>query len=104
MPRVPGADAIDEHADLDAAFGRAAERGSEESARGVIVEDIGSHADAAGGGVDRGEHLRVGVVATDERLDRIAFNERPACHLADERGQRPQRSVVGADGGIELLS
>ena len=103
-PCVPRADTVDEHADGDAAVRSAGERSGEEFSRRIVVEDIGGHADAAGRRVNRGEHAGISLVAADERLDGIAFNERPACHLADERGQRPQGSVVGADGSIEPLS
>ncbi len=103
-PRVPRADAIDEHADLDAAVGSAGECRGEELSRGVVVEDIGGHADAAGGGIDRGEHPRIGLIAADQRFDLVAVDEWPARHLADERGQRPQGGVVGADRSIEPLA
>ena len=102
-PRVPRADAVDEHADGDASLRGAGERGGEAFSRWVIVEDVGRHPDATGRGVDRGEHPRIGLVATDKWLDGIAFDERPAGHLADEPGQRPQGRVGRADGVVEPL-
>ena len=71
---VGGADAVDEHADLDAPGGRPAKRRGEDPAGRVVVEDIGGDRHASGGPVDRLEHQGVGLVSAVEGLDRVAVH------------------------------
>ena len=84
---VGRADAVDEHADLHAPSDRPAQRLREDLPGRVVVEDIGSERDAADGGIDGLEHLRVGLVATVERDDRVAVDERPGRDVAYERDE-----------------
>ena len=65
---------------------------------GIVVEDIGGHPDAAFGLLDGGQHRRVGLVASLERFDRVAVEQRAGGHPAHECGEGPQGSMVGADG------
>ena len=102
-PGVSGADAVDEHADSNATADGAGQRGNEQLSGRVVVEDVGGHADAAGCAVDRGEHSRIGLVAPNQRLDRVAVHQWPAGHLPHERRQRPQRGVIGADRCAESV-
>ena len=99
--RVARADAVDEHAHLDAPLHRPAERLGEDPSRGVVVEDVRRQPDAAPGPVDRREHPRIGRVAAIEQLDRVAVDERPIGDLSDERRQRAERRLLRPDGLLE---
>ena len=101
--RVARADAVDKHPHCHPTAHCPSQGLGEDCAGGIVVEDVRREADAPGGGVDRGEHPRIGLVAPGERADRVAVDERPIRHLADECGQRPQRGPWRADRGGEPL-
>ena len=69
---------------------RGGERCDELRADSVAVEDVGSHGDRAARPAYRLEHRGEGVHAVDQRLDRVAGQERPADHLADQPRERQE--------------
>ena len=75
---ISGADTVQQHPHLHAArFGRD-QRIGEGIAGRVIAKDIRGEGDGLPGGRDRGQHLRIGGVASFEHVQRVAFRQRAA--------------------------
>ncbi len=96
--RVAGPDAIHEHPHFNASLHCASECFREYVSRAVVVEDIRCQPDTASGSVNRSEHPRIRFVATEQRFDRVAIDERTVGDAGNEHLQRPQGPSVGADG------
>jgi hypothetical protein len=81
-------DVVDHHAHRHAARHGARERVDELRADALAVEDVRGEADRDARALDRLEHRRIGFPAVDQRLDRVAGQQRPADHLADQPRER----------------
>ena len=100
---VAGADAVDQHADLDAPGNRSPEGLGEDPAGGIVVEDVGSQRNAPRGLVDRREHEGIGLIAPVERLNAVAVHQGAGGRVADEGRKGPKRRSFRADGRLQPL-
>src|ERR1700721_1289303 len=72
-PEISAAHAVDQYSDLDFTAMRTYQRFDEGNSGGVSAEDIARQSDTFLGGVDAGNHARVGFVAVAQDEDGIAI-------------------------------
>jgi hypothetical protein len=99
-PAVARADTVNQHADLDAAGHRSAERVDEPVGDLAVIEDVGGKRHTLSRAVDGLEHRRVRLIAVQERLDRVSRGKRRLRERGHERGQGSERSCGAFGQGV----